>query len=472
MRARKVYGDVQTPPRLAAEISEWLAHHRAPPATVVEPTCGIGAFLEAAAEHFPKAELLGIDLNPRHLADSQERCPQAELRQGDAFAIDWPALFKTLSAPRLVLGNPPWSTTSVQGMHSISNRPDRSPHPLRGYDAITGRSNFDISEWLVTRWLEALGENDTLLMIVKRSVARRLLRRHASSGYAFTLIDIDAKRDFQAAVEASVFTAWRSPAPATIRHRRSFDAPASSWILADGELVTDPDAIDAASDIVCLKRSKLQWRSGVKHDCRDIFELRRSNGSYASAVETAIELEPDVVFPLIRASDLARGGEPSRSILITHRSLQETPEALATSAPFAHAYLRRNHARLARRKSRVYRARPDYVQFGIGEYTFAPFKVAVSALHWPPRFRALAPIGGQPVILDDTSYALACENLAEAESLATLYNRREVRFALGALTDRNAKRPITKSLLQHLRAPKLHAEDGAPRTIESECRST
>lgn len=472
MRNRKVYGDVQTPPRLAAQISEWLVEHRAPPAAVLEPTCGVGAFLEAAAQRFPKAELLGIDLNPRHLAASRARCPKARLRQGDAFAIDWPAVFTTLPAPRLVLGNPPWSTTSVQGMHTSSNRPKRSPHLLRGYDAITGRSNFDISEWLVTRWLEALGENDTLLMILKRSVTRRLLRRHADSGYAFTLIDIDAKRNFHAAVEASVFTVWRSPESSTIRHHSAFDAPASSWTLADGQLVTDADAIDAASDIVGLNRSKLDWRSGVKHDCRDIFELRRLNGLYTSTVEAEIALEPDVVFPLIKASELARGGTPSRSILITQRSLQEAPEALASSAPCAHAYLKRNHARLAKRKSRVYRARPDYVQFGIGAYTFAPFKVAVSALHWPPRFCALAPIDGQPVILDDTSYSLACESLSEAESLAALYNRREVRFALGALTDRNAKRPITKSLLQHLRRPKLHAEDGALQTIESECGST
>jgi S-formylglutathione hydrolase FrmB len=56
----------------------------------------------------------------------------------------------------------------------------------------------------------------------------------------------------------------------------------------------------------------------------------------------------------------------------------------------------------------------------VGPYTFAPWKVAVSGLHRPPDFDVVGPLGGRPVILDDTCYLLPCRSAGEAALLCAL----------------------------------------------------
>ncbi|MBF5066102.1 SAM-dependent methyltransferase, partial [Salmonella enterica subsp. enterica serovar Istanbul] len=52
---------------------------------------------------------------------------------------------------------------------------------LRGLDARTGASNFDVSEWMVVRLLESLAGHDaTLAMLCKAAVARRVVETVAA----------------------------------------------------------------------------------------------------------------------------------------------------------------------------------------------------------------------------------------------------------------------------------------------------
>ncbi len=53
----------------------------------------------------------------------------------------------------------------------------------------------------------------------------------------------------------------------------------------------------------------------------------------------------------------------------------ESPQTLRASAPRAWAYLERHGARLARRRSSIYKGRPPFSIFGIGDYSFQPWKV-------------------------------------------------------------------------------------------------
>jgi len=49
----------KTPLALAREVCSLLVQRGIKADAVLEPTCGVGAFLNAAAEAFPKARLLG-----------------------------------------------------------------------------------------------------------------------------------------------------------------------------------------------------------------------------------------------------------------------------------------------------------------------------------------------------------------------------------------------------------------------------
>src|SRR5208337_5540747 len=62
------FGDFQTPPGLALAATQILRDLGIRPRSILEPTCGRGAFLGAAANCFPDAEsIIGIDINENHL---------------------------------------------------------------------------------------------------------------------------------------------------------------------------------------------------------------------------------------------------------------------------------------------------------------------------------------------------------------------------------------------------------------------
>ncbi len=76
--------------------------------------------------------------------------------------------------------------------------------------------------------------------------------------------------------------------------------------------------------------------------------------------------------------------------------------------------------------------------------------MAVSGLHKAPAFRAVGPRDGRPVMLDDTCYFLPCSSAPEAAALSALCNDPIALTFLGAASFADAKRPITKALLQRL----------------------
>lgn len=68
-------------------------------------------------------------------------------------------------------------------------------------------------------------------------------------------------------------------------------------------------------------------------------------------------------------------------MIVPQRALGEDTSTLSSTAPALWAYLNAHSDVLDRRKSSIYRGRPRFSVFGIGRYSFAPWKVAVSGLH-------------------------------------------------------------------------------------------
>jgi type I restriction-modification system DNA methylase subunit len=183
---RKVeFGDFQTPLNLAREVCSLVARTGFRPASVVEPTCGTGSFLRAALETFPNVlRVLGFEINPQHVEQARRVVTPAvpsnafvEIRQSDFFLTAWTGIIKALPEPILVIGNPPWVTNAELSTLDSSNVPEKSNlDNLRGIDALTGKSNFDISEWMLRRNLEWFNNKSGLLaMLCKTAVARKVL---------------------------------------------------------------------------------------------------------------------------------------------------------------------------------------------------------------------------------------------------------------------------------------------------------
>lgn len=109
---RKARGVFFTPrpvvERALAALAPWVP--REGPAHVVDPACGAGAFLVAAAERWPQAALHGLELDAVSAAQCRARAPRVHLHEGDALAAPW--LPPEAGGFALVVGNPPWNGRS------------------------------------------------------------------------------------------------------------------------------------------------------------------------------------------------------------------------------------------------------------------------------------------------------------------------------------------------------------------------
>lgn len=469
---RKEYGDWQTPLGLCEETLARVRRTGISPRTIVEPTCGKGAFLEAAAKAFPGIFLIGYEINPRYLQEARDRLGKipASLIEADFFALDWERELGRLSAPFLILGNPPWVTSSELGSLGSENLPEKANFKrLSGLDARTGKSNFDVSEFMITRILSALRNREFMLaMLCKSAVARRVMEfcSRASLAVAGETCRIEAMTHFDAAVEAVLLQ---------IRNQGIAGEPRPCrWPVFKNLQAETPDSVMGVVDgMVCPRVDAFlqtrwlsgdcrpEWRSGVKHDCARVMEFRCEGGTLVNSLGETADLEEEWVFPFLKGSDLANGRQlGERAVLITQKSLGEEVSLMRFRSPKTWSYLLKHRKLLEARKSSIYQNQPAFSIFGIGPYSFAPFKVATCGLYKRLHFRLIPPCGGKPVIVDDTCYFLPFDRQKEAETALKALTSDPAREFFEARVFWDAKRPINKGVLQSLNLERLCAELG------------
>lgn len=488
-------GDFQTPIELARQVCELLAREGVAPATVIEPTCGVGAFAVAAVERFASLRrLVATDLEESYVAAARQavatasaaRAPAAppvecDWRIEDCFAAPWRERLAALPRPVVLLGNPPWVTTARLATVGAANGPPRANvDRVRGIEALTGRGHFDVSEALLRLALRLAGEcGGVVALLCKVAVARKALAvawREEWAGLASaecSLRRIEARRWFGASVAAGLLLVRADRVgelPQSCAEHEELAATTAPRRLGwrDGELLADVEGMTGGADgradrgavggaggatgsgVAPLAVANLRWRSGIKHDAAARFELVGDGRHFVNGLGEELELEPELVFPLQKATDLARDRPPTRWLLVPQRTTAEEPAARLAAAPLARAYLERHAEVLAQRKSRIYRGRPANALFGVGPYSFTDWKVAVSALHMPAQFRVIGPWQGRPVVFDDTCCLLPCRDEAEAHACAARLSSRDTKAFLAARTFTGRKRPLTVALLDRV----------------------
>ena len=113
---RRALGAFYTPaPLVERTLALALAYAGDGPLAVVDPSCGAGAFLAAAAQARPGAHLAGLELSPDVAQACQARVPPADIHVGDALREGLaPLLARLPPAHREVwVGNPPYNGTSA-----------------------------------------------------------------------------------------------------------------------------------------------------------------------------------------------------------------------------------------------------------------------------------------------------------------------------------------------------------------------
>jgi hypothetical protein len=384
--------------------------------------------------------------------------------------VDWPKVLCKLIEPILVVGNPPWVTNSALGVLGSANLPDKSNFQNHsGMEALTGKSNFDISEWMLIKLLEVLsGRQATLGMLCKTGVARKVLAHAWKNDISLAgaeIHPIDSARTFGAAVDACLLVCSLSAAGQD-RDCRVFrqlgDAKPSAVIgYHDEQLVADVSAYQRRKHLAGDELYK--WRSGVKHDCSKVMELWKEGNAYRNGFDELIDLEDDYMFPMLKSSEITNGRSksPTRWMLVPQKAVGDETSVIRVVAPRTWEYLKSCGELLDRRASSIYRNRPRFSVFGIGDYTFAPWKVAISGFYKQLNFATVGPHEEKPVVLDDTSYFVPCQSQHEAEYIAGMLNSEPARDFFSAYVFWDAKRPITIDLLRRLDLASLATELGS-----------
>jgi hypothetical protein len=459
------YGDYQTPVDLADASCRMLGRLGIRPRALVEPTCGVGNFLKIGVESFGSAIVAkGFDINPEYVDEAQSLLGHAtsaasvSVEQANFFDLDWASIVASLPEPLLVLGNPPWVTNSALGCVGSDNLPVKSNFQKHnGLDAVTGKSNFDISEFMLIRLSEALQrKNATLAMLCKTAVARKVMsycwKRNLEMGDCH-IFPIDAQRDFGAAVEACLFVASfnaKGKDRSCIVHQDfNSGSPCSHLGFRDGLLISDVEGYEEWKFLRAA--TSYTWRSGIKHDCAKVMEFSEQNGKLTNGFGTSVEIEDTFLFPLLKSSAVAGSDKTGkRWILVTQRNVGEDTSGIERAAPRTWRYLLDHAEWLDKRASIIYKKRPRFSVFGIGEYSFAPWKVAISGFYKMLNFRIFGPSDGRPTMLDDTAYFLGSNDETEARLLVELLNSAPARGFLSSLVFWDAKRPITVDVLSQI----------------------
>jgi len=460
------YGDFQTPLPLAREVCALLSQCGCKPLSVLEPTCGAGNFLRAAHEQFGSIKrAVGVEINGEYVTSARRSIPDAlnggqlTIIKEDFFTVHWEEILGLLPDPLLIIGNPPWVTNAELGSLGSANLPLKSNFRNQaGIDAITGKSNFDISEWMLIRALDWIrGRQATLAMLCKTAVARKVLFNAWSTGQPLETSDIyqiDAMKFFGAAVDACLLVVRPSPYARSL-DCRIHESPEENEPVAvlgyrNGQLVANVQAFERWA---YLEGEELyRWRSGIKHDCAKVMEVREENGRYRNGLGELVELEAEYLYPMLKSADIFREDPPAprRWMLVTQRFVGEDTCRIRDKAPKTWEYLVRHGALLDRRVSAIYRKRARFSIFGVGDYSFALWKVAISGLYKRLEFKMIGPSDGKPVVLDDTCYFIACRAKGEAQLLTELLNSEPARQFFSAVIFRDAKRPLTVAVLRRL----------------------
>lgn len=482
-KEKEEFGDFQTPIELAREVCALLSHRGFQPRSMLEPTCGRGSFLRAALERFPTlTAAIGIEISEyyvdiaRQLLSETPHIGRAEVRQEDFFRLDWKEILDGLADPLLIIGNPPWVTNAALGNLKSTNLPVKTNFQgYRGIEAVTGKANFDISEWMLIRSLEWMSKRTAVLaMLCKATVARKVLFHAWKTGKRLKRADIyqfDASKHFGAAVEACLLVIESSPLGQNFDchvHDGLVDSRSSKVLgYRDGDLVADTRAFERWKHLEGTERYK--WRSGIKHDCSRVMELTMEKGMFKNGLGEFVELEDEYLYPMLKSADVANGGdkEPLRWMLVTQKNVGEKTLLIRTRAPRTWEYLINHADLLDRRASSIYRKRPRFSIFGVGDYTFAPWKVAISGFYKKLSFKVVGPWKGKSFVLDDTCYFIPCRSQGEAELLARLLNSWIAHEFFSALAFWDAKRPITVALLRRLDLLALAEELGLEKELNA-----
>jgi hypothetical protein len=215
------------------------------------------------------------------------------------------------------------------------------------------------------------------------------------------------------------------------------DDSAGPWHRTDA-------AVDALGD--CAYRI----RHGLKDDAKAVFSVDH---------DRLAELEPTHVYPYLRSKHVVKWGlfGHDRFLVPQRQAGADNERALARESPATYDYLTDHRERLEARGSSWFEAGPFYSLFGLGPYTWAPYKVVWCRLGFKPHFAVVSTVddpelGEKTVVPGDHCMFVACDDEREAHYLCALLNAAPYQRCLRDLAG-GGKAGLSKSVVSSVSLP-------------------
>jgi SAM-dependent methyltransferase len=247
---RRAQGAFFTPgPLVERTLALALAEAGDGPLAVVDPACGAGAFLAAAARLRPSAYLAGLELSPEVARACQARVPQARVHTGDALRGGLEPVLAALPAGHreVWVGNPPYNGTSALLKDREAYARLRALLPLTLPSGTSLRDDFAFFLLLAAHRLAS--RPGVLAFITPTSLLDAFLYAPLRQALLGTLtlrevVDL-GPRAFAGTQVRTCITVWTSPREARVRpvytrdgQRTAFPPEPPEWRLAP----TPPEA--------------------------------------------------------------------------------------------------------------------------------------------------------------------------------------------------------------------------------------
>lgn len=213
------------------------------------------------------------------IARKAQAKPDIDIIHHDFFAFDLKKIAaSTKQLNTLIIGNPPWITNAELGSIGSVNLPDKKNYNnVQGIDAITGKGNFDIGEFITVSLIQHFQHHPgTLALLVKNTVVKNITKSQKKDTYrigGLQKVVIDAKKEFDVSVNASLFCATLNQTPAFTCSVYDFYTskalPSFGWV--NGKFTSSTETYKRVASID--GKSSATWRSGMKHDCTKVMEL-------------------------------------------------------------------------------------------------------------------------------------------------------------------------------------------------------
>ena len=478
------YGDFQTNQVLSEAIVQKLKKNGVSPQIIIEPTCGMGSFIIASLTHFSDVKkVFAVEIQEKYvwqtkfnildffLTNVNIPIPEINIIHANYFDFNFSSIKKYIDGNELlIIGNPPWVTNSTLSQINSENLPRKSNFKnYKGIDAITGKSNFDIAEYITIDLLKHFGDiNGHLAFLIKNSVVNNIVYNQPKIKLPISNLqkqNIDSKKEFDVSVDASLFVCSLNSAYSVTCEETDFYTSNINSVFGwknDKFMsnISDNNDIDG--------RCIFEWRQGVKHDCSKIMELSYTEDHYRNKLNDIFDLEDELVYPILKSSDLKTTiADASKKYTIITQKYVGQNTSYIKKYPLTYQYLYKNIDSFKNRKSKIYRNKCDFSIFGIGDYSFKPYKVAISGLYKTYHFCLVKPQDGKPVMLDDTCYFIGFDNFRQAELVWKILNTKIVSDFLKSVTFKDSKRMITKDVLMRIDFDKIMAYDNDVKNILS-----